>query len=315
MHWPLFLAVYCLSFILLLIFTMCCFKNITDIGGLWKFFLHNWMKLQMVAFFLLVGLNLPCCVKEFLNILYLIVVRWDHAFSSIIDNSQRGNLMYYTGMKLKMPPERFAELGVRAFILHNLCVAFIVHIFIFLIYIIVKIWDWLITSSCRFMYKIFVFMEFTVLIVGYLLVEMHIFVFSSLNYRLSLFTTTYFVICFILAVLYIFVFAIFWIIALIKLAGPQRYFMNPVNYNRFYYFFAGYRNNKWSRTYDLWLVLGYFIIGLMIGILIFTPLTQIIVIVAVLIALFALTLLLRPWLSVFILIVDIISQLLIIAGL
>lgn len=308
------LAVYCLSFLMLVVFTICCFGKITDVGGLWKFFLHNWMRLQMVAFFLLLAVNLPCCVKEFLNILYLIVVRWDHAFGTVIDHSQKSSASFNRGLQSQMPPERFAEVGVRAFILHNLCVAFIVHLVILLVYIVVKIWDWLITSSSRFMYKMFVFMEFTVLIVGYLLVEMHIFVFSALNYKLAIFTTGYFVICFLIAIAYILVFVVFWVVALVRLAGAQAYFMNPVNYNRFYYFFAGYRDSKWARTYDLWLLLGYLVIGLMIGLLLTSALAQMIVILVALVVLFLLTLLLRPWVSIFLLIVELLSQALIIAG-
>ena len=308
------LALYGLSLIFLIIFTICCFKKITDIGGFWKFFLHNWMKLQLVAFFLLLALNMPCCVKEFLNVLYLIVVRWNHAFNDIINRSQSGNQNFVEGIARKTPPENFEEVGVHAFILHNICVSFIVHLFILLVYIVLKIWDWLITSSSRFMYKTFVFMEFTVLIIGYLLVEMHIFVFSALNFRLALFTTAYFVISFIIAMAYIFVFFLFWIFALVRLAGPQSYFMNPVNYNRFYYFFSGYRNNRGSRTFDLWLLLGYFVVGLMIGLLLYSGLAQMIVILVVLVVIFALTLLLRPWFSVFLLIIDLISQLFIIAA-
>lgn len=308
------LGVYALSLILLIIFTICCFKKIHDIGGLWKFFLHNWMKLQMVAFFLLLGVYLPCCVKEFLNILYLIAVKWDHAFNDIINDSQDNNTKFNSGLLESQPPKRFTDEGVYAFILHNICVAFIVHLFILLMYIVVKIWDVLITSTAQCMYKTFIFMEFTVLIVGFLLVEMHIFVFSALNWRLAIFTTAYFVICFIIAILYILVFILFWLFAAFRLAGSQSYFADPINYNKFYYFFAGFRDNKWARTYDIWLVLGYMIIGFMIGLLLHSPLAQMIVILCVLVVLFLITIILRPWSSLFLFLVDIISQVLILAG-
>ena len=74
----------------------------------------------------------------------------------------------------------------------------------------------------------------------------------------------------------------------------------------------GYKeNNKTARAYDLWTLFIHFFVGMMIGLLMFEPLAQIIVILILLIILFALTLLLRPWTNIFFTIGDILSQLLI----
>lgn len=192
--------------------------------------------------------------------------------------------------------------------LHNMGIIFIVHLVILLAYIIVKVWDYFsraIERSC--MYKVVVFMEFTFLIVGFLVVHMQIFVFSSLTWRNALFTHGYFTFCFLLAIAYILVFALFWIYALIKLMGPSHYFNNPLNYNRFYFFFAGFKDTKFARTFDLWIVFGHFIIGLMIGLLYKEYLAQSIVILIVLIILLVITIIIRPWDSLILNICDIVS--------
>ena len=71
---------------LLLLFTLCCWKRFWDLGGLWKFMLHHWMKLNLVAFFILLAINMPCCVREFLHQLYRFAVSWDHELRHWINN-------------------------------------------------------------------------------------------------------------------------------------------------------------------------------------------------------------------------------------
>ena len=39
------LLLFCITALILIIFTIFCFNRIYDLGGLWKFFLHHWMKL------------------------------------------------------------------------------------------------------------------------------------------------------------------------------------------------------------------------------------------------------------------------------
>ena len=307
------LAIIALVFLLvsvamLLVFTIVYYKRIVDLSGLWKFTLHNWMKLQFMAFFLLLAVKTPCCVKEFLNVLYTIAVRWNHAFGGAIDSSNSNNINYTNGFDEAAPPTQFSREGIAVFILHNITVAFIVHVAILLAYAVVKIWDCFATSTANCMYKAFIWMEFTVLLVGYLMVEMHAFVFSFLNFRYAIFTHAYFTVSFLVALGYIVVFLAFWVFAAIRLIGSSIYFMNPLNYNRFYYFFAGYRDHKWARCHDLWLLFGYFIIGLMIGTATEAPVAQTVVILLVVFALLAETIIMKPWNFTLLWITDIVAQ-------
>ena len=52
---------------ILLIMTFVAWNKFWELGGLWKFLLHHWMKLNLVAFFVLLAIIMPCCVKEFLH--------------------------------------------------------------------------------------------------------------------------------------------------------------------------------------------------------------------------------------------------------
>ena len=305
------LAIFLLSFLVLLIMTCVKFNAFAELGALWKFLLHNWMKLQLIAFFCLLALYVPCCVKEFLNIIYQVVISWNHGLKTIINNSNVNDADYKSGIDSKEVPINFEEKGIEIFLLHNIGVSFIVHLLIFLFYLVVKIWDCFITSNSSCMYKTFNWMEFTILIIGYLLVEMHIFVFSFFNIRLGVFNHPYFVISFIVALLYIFVFVVFWLFALIRILGSAIYFVDISNFNRFFYFFVGYRDTKWARSYDLWLLASYFAIGIFIGTLIKSPLTQIILIFGVLVILLAMTVICRPWNFMLLWLIDIATQVLI----
>lgn len=303
------LCLFAFCFLFLLCLTCCCWNSTDDLGGLWKYFLHCVIRLNFVAFLILLGIHIPCCVKQFLNILYLIMVRWDGVLGEVINNINSGNANYLSGLYTQARFQFFQEMGVYAFILHNMMISFIVHLFIFLIYIIVMIWDCLISSRGRCMYYTYIFMHFTVVIVGYGLVNMHAWVFAAINIRSAIFTHSYFVICFIIAVIYIGVFVFFWIYAAYRLFGSALYFLNEVYYANFYYFFAGYRENKTARTYDLFFWLAFFIIGLVIGFLYDQPLAEMIIILSVLVVLFLISIILRPWRYIFQFIVELIAQL------
>ena len=135
------------------------------------------------------------------------------------------------------------------------------------------------------------------------------FVFSGLNYREAIFSHSYFVCCFLIAIFYILVFALFWFYSLIILLTRSLTFWSDItNVNKFYYFFVGYRNNRLARTYDHWVTLAHLAVAMMIGIVIYSALAQMIVIVSVLGVLFVITLVLRPWRSIVLLLCDIIAQ-------
>ena len=160
-----FLFVFVLA--VLLLATLCCWGRYNDLGGLWKFFIHHWMKLQLVAFLLLMCVYMPCCVKAFLHTLYKYGVSWDHYLRDWIDEINDGSSTYNEGFISQMLPERFRAESIKPFILHNMGIFFIVHLVILLVYILLKIWDCFMTTSQSFLFKLLVFMEFTFLIVGF----------------------------------------------------------------------------------------------------------------------------------------------------
>ncbi len=310
------LILFIIALALLLILTVLCCTKKYDLGGIWKFFLHHWMKLQLVAFLLLLAIYMPCCIKAFLHQLYKYAVSWDHELRDWIDDINEDDHDYNDGFANRSMPLTFKEEEIAPFILHNMGIFFIVHLVILFFYIIVKVWDFLNNSMNRScMYFVFNFMEFTLLIVGYLLVHMQAFVFSAFNFRKAVFDHPYFVICFIIAILYILVFICFWLYAAARLLGADIYLMNGINYNRMYFFLAGYKEGRLARSFDLWVLLAHFIIGMAIGLLYDEALAQIIIILVVLVLLLALTIMIRPWKYLLFNIVDIISQILILIAL
>lgn len=304
------LVLFAVAAFVLLCLTLCCWKRVVDLGGLWKFFLYQWVKLTFVAFLIVLGIHLPCCLRQFLHILYMIGVRWDQAFAEIINSVYNGSSVYWAGIASSTPPMNFRNVGVFAFVLHNMMIAFIIQLFIFTIWILVMIWDCLITSRGRCMYYTYVFMQFTVLIVGYVFFCMHAWVFSALNIRSTPWTHAYFIICFFIAVMYIVVFVAFWLYSAFRLCGSSAYFLDEVKYANFYYFFAGFRDTKLARVFDLIFLAVFFVIGLVIGFLWDVPIAQTVLILIALVLLFFATLLIRPWRYWLLTILELVSVLL-----
>lgn len=54
-----------------------------------------------------------------------------------------------------------------------------------------------------------------------------------------------------------------------RLLGPESFWIDTNNGNKYFFFFAGFRDGKAVRTYDLWFAMAHFIVGLMIGFLIY----------------------------------------------
>lgn len=111
--------------LLLLIGTILCWGKFWTLGGLWKFLLHHWMKLNVIAFFMLLVINMPCCVREFLHQLYRFVVSWDHELRHWINDSNNDSRDYNQGFIKRSVPLQFRLEHIRPFILHNLCISFI----------------------------------------------------------------------------------------------------------------------------------------------------------------------------------------------
>ena len=59
------------------------------------------------------------------------------------------------------------------------------------------------------------------MIMGFLLFHMQIFVFSVVNFRYGKFNFHFFVFCFIIAVLYMLVFAAFWLFSALRLFNDE----------------------------------------------------------------------------------------------
>lgn len=100
----------------------------------------------------------------------------------------------------------------------------------------------------------------------------------------------------------------FWLWCAYRILGPNSFWIGNNNPNKYYYFFAGYHDTKYARSYDLWHALAHLVVGFMFGFLIYNPLAQIIVIVSILSVLLIILILLRPWKSTLLNIGDIISS-------
>ena len=308
------LILYAVSFILLLLITIICCKR-KNIGVLWKYFLSNWMKLQLVAFFLFLGIYSPCCVKEFLNILFKYAIRWNSYLSLTIDSINKLDPEYTEGIENQNVPFQIKDQGVTPYLIHNIGISFIVHIILFFIYIIFKIWDMTANKSSKIMYKFFLFTEFSLVVAGYLFVHFQIFVFFALNLKLGEFTHGYFTICFVFSVCYLLVFCVFWIYAMAKLFGKNKIQNAPLFYNKFLIFFIGYKTGKCQRNFDLIKIFLHFFIGVIIAVSYNTPLAQITLVFLLLFILFIYSIILRPWNHIIQLVVELLTQFLILFAL
>lgn len=173
------------------------------INAIWKFLLHNWMKLQMVAFLLLINTSFPCCMKLFFESLYKYAVSWAHGMGSVWDSTQQNNINYQNGINESSVPDHLFREGIKSFLLHNMGVVFIFHLVVMMIYLVFKIADIIRGSTEDIFYKIFIMVQYNLLILGYLLFHMMAFVFSFLNFAFPNFSTPYFVISFLISILYI----------------------------------------------------------------------------------------------------------------
>ncbi len=164
---------FVIVFAILLILTLCCWKKNWDIAAAWKFLIHHFMKLQLVAFFAALALYMPCCIEAFLHQIYKYAVSWNHELRSAIDDSNDDSSDYEKGFTKKYVNDNMDHEGIKAFFLHNFGIFFIVHLFIFLIYILVKIWDKIKDSSNgSYMYRVLNYLEFSFLVAGFMIVDM-----------------------------------------------------------------------------------------------------------------------------------------------
>lgn len=130
-------------------------------------------------------------------------------------------------------------------------IPFVFHLALFVAYILLKLWDLIIKKSSNFVYRLFVFIEYSFMVVGYLFF-LPFCVFSIfVNFKYIEFKHQYFNLSFVVAILYFTVLILFWIYFFIRLLGSSEFFTNPLIYNRYYFFFCGMKNYKGAKTYEL----------------------------------------------------------------
>jgi hypothetical protein len=303
------IVLFFLSFLILLLVTIFFCSKFDDLGTVWKFFLHNCIKFQFVALLLLTGIYMPCCVKEFMNIIFKIFISWDTALSPHIHSSNAASEEYMKVLRANQVPRSFAEQGLQNYLLHNMGVLFIINLIIFLIYVGFKIWDVCARGKrATIMYRLFILVELTMVISGYAFTLPQATTFEFLNFRFPSFVPSYFGFCFVLSLIYLLVFVVFWFYASFRICRSKEYFMDIINYNKFYYFFAGYKETKLSQSYDLCFHMVFFVSCLCIGAIFDSPVAQLTIIFIAILALLIISLTARPWVYLFQFFVEIVSQ-------
>jgi len=98
-------------------------------------------------------------------------VSWDHALRVWIDNSLEGGRDFDSGMARRLN-NGMVEVYIKPYVLHNLLIFFLVQLLIFVIYIFFKIWDFMNFYKRSYMFRLFNFVEYTLLIFGYVAIIM-----------------------------------------------------------------------------------------------------------------------------------------------
>lgn len=259
------LALLLASLFWLIIIFLSCRHRVSSIGALFKYWLAAWSKVQLVAFFLLLGVVFPCCVRAFLEPLFDVMVGWNRALGYRIDELNASEAGYVSARASPALGFNMLALNIAPFFLNNFGVAFIIHCCVFLGYLILKAWDFMQPRTQSKIYGVLNFWEFTLMVITFILVEFHVFVYASLNIRTANFSVAVAGISFFIAVLYILVFAFFIFYAVLSIYKSHVYLIDPIKYNQFYYFIAGYRDSAATRLYDPLLLLLHLIIGFTIG--------------------------------------------------
>lgn len=172
-------------------------------SAIWKFLLHNWMKLQMVAFLSFLNSPLPCCTRLFLVYLYRYAVSWAHGMGPVWDSAHLGDSDYVDGVSNNLPPTQIAQNGAKAFLLHNMGIVFMFHLGLGIVYLVYKLIDCVKDNWDKSFFRSIVLIEFNLVIFGYMLFHMMAFVFSFLNLAFMKFTLVYFIFSFMIAVCYL----------------------------------------------------------------------------------------------------------------
>ena len=91
------------------------------------------MKFQVLCFFFLIGIVLSCCIQEFLRFLYRYGVSWNHSFRNLV-TYKNSTYLQETEQNTDLP-QQLRDLDIQAYFLNNFGIAFIIHLIIFAVYL------------------------------------------------------------------------------------------------------------------------------------------------------------------------------------
>lgn len=189
----------------------------------------------------------------------------------------------------------FLDSDVSSWILANMGILFIFHLLIFLIYISIKIFSFVKIGNT--LKNILTYLEFTFLIVFFLIFHMQIFVFIILNLHHFSGTNFFLIMSLLIAIGYLITFVLFWIYSAYRMLSSRFYFEDPQHKTQFYYYFLGYKESKPATFFDLWKIIAHFFIAVMIGSAYKQPVLQTVVIFLILISLVIYLVIFRPFLN------------------
>ena len=279
-----------------------------DLFSLWKNLLYIFIKYQLISLLVISGLDLPCCIFEFLNYIYIIVIKWNYGFRHFFNTIYIDDLMYNEILVNFQPnSKQFIEEGVRNGILHNLGISFFLQVLVFFFYLLFKILFRFKKNKKEFLGFILTIFEFLGLIIGYIFVLPQISVFLAINLKQKNFTHHYFTLNFIISLLYIIIFLSFFIFLLINLLKPSVNFLRQNLQQKYYFFLIGYKKGNFKRIFDLIKIMLIFLIGLSLGFFYQNIILQVYIILLLLFSIILITILIRPWIYNIINIGEIIS--------
>ena len=287
------LVIFLLTFIFLILFTIFLRKKINYISLYWKLFLHTWMNFQLLTFFLFLGIKIPCCLREFLHVLYLVTVKWDYALRPLIDYTNNSDT-YDEGILMSQPDYiEFRNENVEGFLLHNMGVLFIFILLFKAVYIVIKFFSFF--KKYKKWKDYLVYFDFTGLVICLMTFHMHLYVFTIINLKFAIFTNFYFIKEFFSTMVLILMIVIFFLYLSFRLIKGGVYFTDKINKKKYAYFFSGIISRQWYITFDMIRLFIHFIIAILIATSWENYLFQTISIFLLFLILLVFAILMRPW--------------------
>ena len=302
------LIIFLITFLLLSFSTIFFYKKMIDLISLWKNLLYIFMKYQLISLLLISGLDLPCCVFEFLNYIYIIIIKWNYGLRHFFNQIFIDDLVFNEILVFKQPKtKQLIEEGVRNGILHNMGITFFIQFLIILVYLGFKIFFLIKNKKSLFIKKVLSMFEFFGLIIVFVFVLPQISVFLAIGIKQKNFDHYYFTINFVICILYVIIFFLFFIYFLINLLKPTVNFLKIKLQKKFLFFLIGYKKGNFKRIFDLLLFVLIFSIGLILGFSWDFIIFQTYSILFILFLIILMNILIRPWIYKIINVGEIIS--------